>query len=135
MNRTLLIAMAAVLTVSVSARAAENPATGTWEWTYNTKDPNDPKKAVVATVAVKLVQDGEKLTGAFVERAGTEAPITEGKIAADGTLSFTVTRQIAGEQRVFKYRGKLEKDTITGKIDFIKGDKVSPRDWEAKRAK
>ncbi|HYE21625.1 MAG TPA: hypothetical protein VEA69_24480 [Tepidisphaeraceae bacterium] len=133
MARALSIALVVVSVVAASARAAENPATGTWEWTYNTKDPNDPKKAVVATVAVKLVQDGEKLTGVFVERGGGEAPVTDGKIAADGTLSFTVTRQIAGEQRVFKYRGKLEKDTITGKIDFIKGDKVSPRDWEAKR--
>jgi len=128
-----LITLTLLVLITLSARAAGNPATGTWEWTYNTKDAKDPKVAIVAKVSLKLVQEGEKLTGAFIERSGKEVAITDGKIDAAGELSFSVTREIAGEQRLFKYHGKLAGNTITGKIDFYKGEKVTPHDWEATR--
>ena len=132
MPRLLTLTLLTLLTLST--RAADNPATGTWEWTYNTKDAKDPKIAIVAKVSLKVVQDGLQLAGAFIERSGKEIAITEGKIDASGELSFSVTRDIAGEQRLFKYHGKLAGDTIVGKIDFYKGDKVTPHDWEATRA-
>ncbi len=120
-----------LILIASSAALADDksPATGTWEWGYKTKEGKDAK------VSIKLAQDGEKLTGAFVERVGTEVAIEEGKIDGAGNLSFTVTREISGEKRMFKYHGKLEGDTIAGKIDFLKEGKVFPHDWEAKRVK
>jgi len=132
MPRPLPLLLLALITLST--QAADSPATGTWEWTYNTKDPKDPKIAVIAKVSIKLIQDGQSLTGAFIERSGKEVPIADGQITPAGQLSFSVTRDINGEKRLFKYRGQLTANTITGKIDFHKGEKITPHDWEATRA-
>src|SRR3569623_884863 len=104
----LMTALCLLALLCLPARGADNPATGTWEWTYTTKDAKDPTKASVAKVSVKLVQEGEKLTGAFVERSGNDVPNADGKIDAAGNLSFSVTRELNGEKRLFKYHGKLD---------------------------
>lgn len=115
----------------VSAAAAEDKKAvnvdGKWTWTYKTKDGKD------AEAAIKLKQDGEKLTGAYVARDGTETPIQDGKITGN-EVAFDVNRDVNGEKMLFKYTGKLEGDTITGKIVFGH-PKPTPHEWEAKRAK
>jgi hypothetical protein len=100
---------------------------GKWTWTYKTKDGKD------AEAAIKLKQDGEKLTGAYLARDGKETPIQNGKIKGD-ELSFDVDRDMGDQKMLFKYSGKLSGDTITGKIVFGR-DKPLPHEWEAKRAK
>jgi len=100
---------------------------GKWTWTYKTKDGKD------AEAAIKLKQDGEKLAGAYIARDGTQTPIQDGKIKGD-ELSFDVNREVGGEKMLFKYSGKIEGDTITGKIVFGH-PKPTPHEWEAKRAK
>jgi major membrane immunogen (membrane-anchored lipoprotein) len=100
---------------------------GTWKWTYKTRDGKDVE------AAIKLKQDGEKLTGSYVARDGKETPISDGKIKGD-ELSFDVNRDVGDQKMLFKYTGKTSGDTITGKIVFGR-EKPLPHDWEAKRAK
>ena len=100
---------------------------GKWTWKYKTKDGKD------AEAAIKLKQEGEKLTGAYLARDGKETPIQNGKIKGD-ELSFDVDREVGDQKMLFKYSGKLSGDTIIGKIIFGR-EKPLPHDWEAKRAK
>lgn len=98
---------------------------------------------------LKLKADGEKLTGTlsqpgFARRgedggaapAPVETQISDGKIKGD-EISFNVTREFNGNSRTTKYSGKVDGDTIKGKIEMPGrqgGDPIS-RDWEAKREK
>jgi len=100
---------------------------GTWKWTYKTKDGKD------AEATLKLKQDGEKVTGAYVARDGAETAIEDGKLKGD-ELTFDVNRDVGGQKMLFKYSGKVDGDTITGKIVFGH-PKPTPHEWEAKRAK
>jgi hypothetical protein len=133
-NRALVWQMVLILIGSsamvVHAAAEEKKPVnvdGKWTWTYKTKDGKD------AEAAIKLKQEGDKLTGAYVARDGTQTPIEDGKIKGD-ELSFDVNREVGGEKMLFKYTGKIDGDTITGKIVFGH-PKPTPHEWEAKRAK
>jgi hypothetical protein len=50
-------------------------------------------------------------------------------------VSFTVTRERDGNKFVSKYSGKLEGDTIKGKIETERGGQTRSVDWVAKREK
>ena len=133
MNRVLVWEMILVLmggSAMLRAAAEEKKAAnvdGKWTWTYKTKDGKD------AEAAIKLKQEGDKLTGAYIARDGTQTPIQDGKIKGD-EISFDVNREVGGERMLFKYTGKIEGDTITGKIVFGH-PKPTPHEWEAKRGK
>jgi hypothetical protein len=124
---SLLVVMMAVALGAAAEDKKDVNVDGTWKWTYKTRDGKD------AEAAVKLKREGEKVTGVYVAREGQETPIAEGKIAGDA-ISFTVTREIGGNKMDFKYTGKVEGDTITGKLLFG-NPKPTPHEWEAKRAK
>jgi hypothetical protein len=123
-----LLAFATVL--SSAAFAAEEKkaasATGTWKWTTQTQDGQS------RTTTLKLKQDGEKLTGALARRDGTETAIDDAKIK-DGQLSFAVTMEFNGNKFTRKFSGKLDGDTIKGKIESERDGQTQSRDWEAKR--
>jgi hypothetical protein len=132
MNRVLVWQMVLILiggSAVVGAADDNKPVSvdGKWTWTYKTKDGKD------AEAAIKLKQEGDKLTGAYIARDGTETPIQDGKIKGDA-LSFDVNREVGGEKMLFKYSGKIEGEMITGKIVFGH-PKPTPHEWEAKRAK
>src|SRR5258706_9316006 len=95
------------------ARAADDkksPIEGTWKWTVQGQNNQSFEQTA------KLKMDGDKLTGVIVGRNNTEIPITDGTFK-DGTLGFTVTREANNVKRVSKYSGKLDGDTIKGKIE------------------
>lgn len=120
-----LAAVTAVAFVCLGAARAEDKAnpTGTWKWTVGQNNRE---------VTLKLKLDGDKLTGAMPGRGGRETKIEDGKFK-DGEISFKITRKNQqGEEIVITYTGKIEGDTIKGKIK--RGD-AEGRDWEAKRAK
>jgi hypothetical protein len=128
--RTTLILLFVTATFAWQSRAAEDKkpdVTGTWTWTYKTRDGQD------ATAKLKLKQEGDKVTGTYIARAGQEDPVENGKITGD-EITFDVTRDIGGQRMKFAYKGKVAGDTITGKITFGR-DRPTPHDWEAKRAK
>ena len=126
-----LILLAMTTPFSLAAHAEDKKDAvkidGTWTWTYKTREGQD------ATAKLKLKQDGEKVTGTYIARAGQEDPVQNGKLVGD-QLTFDVTREIGGQKMKFEYKGKVEGDTITGKITFGR-DRPTPHDWEAKRAK
>jgi len=109
-----------------TARAAEDP-NGTWKWSATFGD-----KTIDASV--KLKADGEKLTGAYIGRGGTETPIENGTFK-DNKVSFSVTRTFGDNKFVMKYSGTLSGDTIKGKSEFDRDGQAQSRDWEAKRQK
>jgi hypothetical protein len=104
---------------------------GTWKWSFTTQD-GQKRESVL-----KLKRDGEKVTGTVTGRQGNETEIKDGKFdPADATLSFTVTRERDGTTTTMKYTGKVEGDTIKGKIASTRGDgQTRERDWEAAREK
>jgi hypothetical protein len=63
-----------------------------------------------------------------------ETPIEDGKVEND-EVSFTLTRTFNDNKFVQKYKGKIEGDTIKGKVEFERNGEKMTRDWEPKRAK
>jgi len=108
-----------------TARADDksNP-TGTWKWSVTTGDNT-------REVTLTLKMDGDKLTGSMPGRNNAETKIDDGATFKDGEIIFTVTRERDGTKTTTKYTGKLNGDTIKGKITR---EGQEDRDWEAKRA-
>jgi hypothetical protein len=115
-------AVALICLASVQADDKANP-TGTWKWTVGQNNRE---------VTLKLKLEGDKLTGSMPGRQGREIKIEDATYKG-GEISFKVTRKNnQGQEIVTTYTGKVEGDTIKGKVK--RGDN-EPRDWEAKRAK
>ena len=139
-RKTHRVAVLALLVVAAFATAAtfaaddkdkdKKPANvaGTWKWTVAGRDGN-----TYETVA-KLKQDGGKVTGTVTGRQGNETEITNGKVKGD-ELSFTIEREFNGTKITLKHSGKVDGDTIKGKIEVERDGQTTSRDWEAKRAK
>src|SRR4029077_7492602 len=92
------LALLMALTLSVTARADDKNAAGTWTW-------NTPARGGGAdrTNTLKLKIEGAKLTGklSVPGRDGqpVETEISDGKVSGD-EVSFTVNREIAGTKVV-----------------------------------
>jgi hypothetical protein len=113
---------------SLPARADDKaPATGTWKWSF-TRQNGDTVES-----SAKLKQDGEKLTGTLTGPQGNETEIKDGKVK-DSNVSFNVSFDRNGQTFTVKFSGKLEGDTIKGKMEFEANGETRMRDWEAKRA-
>jgi hypothetical protein len=108
-----------------NAKAGESFEKWTWTTTRN---------ADTYTMAVKIKQQGDKLTGVYVSREGNEFPIKDGKVAG-GKISFTVPRDLNGQKVIYHYEGKIEGDKLTGTIESDRSGEKKSRDWEATRAK
>jgi hypothetical protein len=128
MKRLVLLALAVAMLGLVGTAVAEEKAdpTGTWKWT--TTFGNQSREQTL-----KLKLEGDKLTGALVGRNDQETAI-EDATYKDGTVSFKVTRERNDQRFVSKYNGKVEGDTIKGKIETERQGQAQSRDWEAKRA-
>jgi hypothetical protein len=127
------LAALAVMLISTLAWAQDKPsATGTWKWTQQGRQGGNPSEWTM-----KLKQEGDKVTGT-VARVGGENPqetaITDGTIK-DGTITFSVVREFNEQRRVTKYSGKLDGDTIKGKMERERQGETVATDWEAKRVK
>ena len=110
----------------VAAQDKPDP-TGTWKWsvTFN----NQTRESTL-----KLKMEGDKLTGVMLGRDNAETKIEEASFK-DGEVAFSVTRERNGQKFTSKYKGKLEGDTIKGKIEMTRDGQPQSRDWEAKREK
>lgn len=138
----------AVLALGSVAQAADKKTdvTGTWSWTQQPRGGNANPDAAPRKSTLKLKADGEKVTGTLSQpgrgggqgggaaAAPRETEISDGKIKGD-EITFSVKREFNGNAFVTKYTGKVEGDSIKGKVEMPGrdgGDPVS-RDWEAKR--
>jgi hypothetical protein len=128
-NARLLAIAFAVACVCPAARAATKlaDATGTWKWTVEFNGNSFEQ-------SLKLKQEGTKLTGVHIGRNDMETPIEDGKVEND-EISFTLTRTFNDNKFVQKYKGKIDGDTIKGKVEFERNGEKMTRDWEPKRAK
>jgi hypothetical protein len=148
---SLIITAALALGAATELRAADKKAdvTGTWSWSMQARQgANADANATPRKVTLKLKADGDKLTGTIAQpmgrRAGggdgaaaaapRETEISDGKIKGD-EISFSVKREFNGNAFVTKYNGKVEGDTIKGKVEAPgrQGGDPTSRDWEAKR--
>ncbi len=102
------------------AQDQKSDVSGTWKWTQ--EGPGGQME-----FALKLKQDGEKLTGTITGFGGEESPIEEGKVK-DGAFSFKVTREFGGRPFVTTYSGKLVNGTLKAKSET-----VFTMEFEAKR--
>ena len=131
------LALAVLVAFVATARAdddkdkdAKAKVDGTWKWSFTTQ------QGETRETTAKLKQEGEKVTGTISGRQGNDTEIKDGKIDKDGKLTFSVVREFNGNQMTSKYEGKVEGDTIKGKVVTTRGDGQSrDREWEAKREK
>jgi hypothetical protein len=143
----------ALVAPAQAADAKKADATGTWTWTQPPRQGgNAPANATPRKSTLKLKAEGEKLTGTLSQPAfgrrgqGGDAPatppapvetaISNGKVKGE-EISFEVIRTRGENSFTTKYNGKIDGDTIKGKIEMPGrdgGDAIS-RDWEAKRDK
>jgi hypothetical protein len=103
-------------------------ASGKWKWSFARPDGQTVESVLTAK------QDGKKLTGASVLSTGEKHEIANGKVEGN-TVSFEITRERQGQKVTAKYSGKLEGDSIKGKIESPAGGETRSFDWEAKRVK
>jgi len=101
--------------------------TGTWQWTMTRPDGQTTDRKI------KLKQEGDKLTGVSIWN-DTETAIEDGKIK-DGEASFQVTREFNGNKFTMNYKGKVDGDSLKGKIEGTFGGEARSFDWDAKRVK
>lgn len=129
MTRAIGMALLLTFVAFTTAVQAEDKATpaGTWKW--STTRNNQTRETTL-----KLKLDGDKLTGTISGRNNTENPIEEASFK-DNEVSFSVTRENNGQKFTMKYKGKLDGDTLKGKIEFERDGNAQSRDWEAKREK
>jgi hypothetical protein len=123
--RTLFAALLAAVSVTTALAADATPA-GTWKWTAN-----GPQGPIEVTGKFEF-KDGQ-LTGTVAGPGGNAATISEASFK-DGLVAFTVVREMHGMQFEVHYSGRLEGDSITGKIDRpVPGGEREQVEWKAIR--
>ncbi len=120
---------------SQAADAKKVDANGSWTTTQPGRNGGPDR---VTTFKFKV--EGEKVTGTMSAPgrgggAATDTAISDGKFKAD-EISFSVVRDMGGTSMTTKYSGKIDGDTIKGKVERPSRDGGDPTktDWEAKRA-
>jgi hypothetical protein len=121
-----VLACAGLVGVANAAAKKANPD-GTWKWEVNFGGQS-------REMTLHLKHEGDKLTGDVEGRNGQKTEIEDGEFK-DGKVSFKVTRERNGQKFTAKYEGKVNGDTIKGKVEFEREGQAQSRDWEAKRAK
>lgn len=109
-----------------ASRAKTASAAGTWKWAVVTKDGES------IDLSLKLKQDGGKLTGVVI-LGDDETAISEGSIK-DGQITLKASRVQDGNAQTANFNGKLEGDSIKGKIDSNWSGEQRTYDWNAKRS-
>jgi hypothetical protein len=130
-----LAALVTVAAVSGGANAYEPPrpevasdASGTWTWTTNGGRTH---------MKLRLMQNGEDLTGAISADNGPEKAIQQGKV--DGNKIFFKVGTMMGKVKIVAvYQGTVDANTIKGGTKVYVGPKPTepkqPIPWRAQRA-
>jgi hypothetical protein len=101
--KTLVQGVVLSLMFVVSAFAAD--VTGKWKG--ESEGPNGQKRETAMTLEAK----GSTVTGTVLGGRGGEATIEDGKIDGDN-ISFSVTRNMGGNDVKVQYKGKVTGDEI-----------------------
>jgi hypothetical protein len=93
-----------------SAFAAQSPSVvGSWDITI--ESPQGSNKSLLV-----IKKDGDKLGGALKSPRG-ERPLESVSISGSD-ITFVMKANIQGQDMVFTYKGKVEKDSMKGDADF-----------------
>src|SRR5664279_182538 len=98
----MLLALIALLSFSVAAAAAS--VDGKWTGEVPSTSGN------MRTTTFTFESSGDKVEG-NVSTARDDFPISDGKLDGDN-LSFTVTRNVGGEEITWRYQGTIMGDSI-----------------------
>jgi len=109
------------------ARKGPVNVTGNWQYTFTTPGGQSFEPLL------KLKQEGQSITGT-IAFGQNEAPLSGGKIEND-EVSFKVERERDGQKFATQYTGKLEGDSIKGKVNLKWGGSDRSYEFEAKRIK
>jgi len=102
--------LAAVVLASAQARPAPQAGVvGTWDITIDS--PQGQNKAMLV-----IKKEGDKLTGAMKSARG-ERPLSSVTVNAND-ITFVMNANVGGQDMVFTYKGKVEKDSMKGDVDF-----------------
>lgn len=127
MKRIVILAVAAVGFSALATTANAADPTGTWSWSVL-----DKRERILK---LKLERDG--LTGAMIEGTPERETLIQNAKFIDGQISFRVPQTLGNGRRVtMKYSGKLDGDTIKGKVEVPDRDgEITSHKWEAYRQK
>jgi hypothetical protein len=108
--KTILSASLVLLVASLTPFAGQAPnVIGSWDIMIDS--PQGQNKAVLV-----IKKDGDKLSGTLKGARG-ERPLES--ISVTGTeITFTMKANIQGQDMIFTYKGKAEKDSMKGNADF-----------------
>jgi hypothetical protein len=109
---TMLTLILTGLLLSMQTRAVAVPQSsvvGTWDITIESPQGKRESQLVIK-------QDGGKLTGAMKSPRG-ERPLDSVKLEGSD-ITFVMTANVQGQDMVFTYKGKVEKDSMKGDADF-----------------
>jgi hypothetical protein len=108
--KTILIASLVLLAASQYAFAGQGAnVAGSWDITIDS--PQGQNKALLV-----IKKEGDKLTGTL---KGVRGERLLESLAVTGTdITFTMKANIQGQDMVFTYKGKVEKDSMKGDADF-----------------
>ena len=123
------LAVCGLLFVGAAVHAAD--ASGSWIWTTPGRN-GGPDRTNTLTLKVEDTKVTGKLSTPGRSRV-MKTEISDGKIDGD-MISFNIVRERNGNYMTNKFSGKIEGDTITGKMEFMRNDEPVSRDWQAKRS-
>lgn len=103
--------------------------TGIWKVTTNEKATTTDG---AAGPILKLIRNGDKLTGVMIIRDNKESPIEDGKFK-DGEIQFKIVMTVMNQTVVLKYSGKVSEDTMKGRAEFEVNGQLHNWTWDAKR--
>ena len=108
---SIFVLTAFVLSIA-QARPLAPPQSGVaGEWDITIDSPQGQNKALLV-----IKKEGDKLTGTMKGARG-ERPLTSVTLNG-GEITFVMNANIQGQDMVFTYKGKVEKDSMKGDADF-----------------
>jgi hypothetical protein len=106
---TTLLLMAAFACLASSPRGQAANVAGSWDITIDS--PQGQNKALLV-----IKKDGDKLVGSLKGARG-ERPL-ESVALAGNEITFVMKANVQGQEMMFTYKGKIEKDSMKGDADF-----------------
>jgi hypothetical protein len=122
-----LFALAAFALCATATAADKNDPTGTW-----TVKAKLGKREIESKLVLEY-KDG-KVTGTMSAAKGGDSKVEDGTFK-DGTLKFTVTREVKDNKIVTKYEAKIDGDTMKGTVALDFNGKEIKSDFEGTREK
>lgn len=101
----------AILTSTLAGGAARPQSNVAGAWDITIESPQGQNKSLLV-----IKKDGDKLAG-MIKGARGERPL-ESVTVTGSDITFIMKANVQGQEMVFTYKGKVEKDSMKGDADF-----------------